>query len=475
MSVKSDLSRITGTAYVSDEPEMLAKYSRDYSYVQPCNPSWVVFPGETEEVREILKYANQRSIAVTPRSSRVGFNGAGIPTQGGIVVDLVRMNKIIEIDEADRNIKVEAGVTWEQAQNELEKHGMMVCNPLLPHREQSVLTGCMQREPMLIPKGEFSEPFRTGEIVLGTGEVFYLGTAIAKGFVSRSNPDCFIPSTRIFMGAQGTLGIITWANLGTIPLPVMNRIHFMPFKQIADAVEPIYRIQRKMLGNECLLLDSLNLANIVGENEEDCARLRRNLPPFMLVLVSSARRLPEEKIEYEEEALNDISLELNFKVLRNLPEIPDIHKRLLPRLRKPWTGDQYWKLRYKGGWHGIFFHTTLDRAPEFAAAISNLAIKHRYAPQDMDVYIQPLERARACYCQFGLHNNPGDARETEAVKALFLEASEKMAGLGGLFANPYGPWADMVYDRTAVFTQTLKTIKDVLDPHHIMNPGKLCF
>ena len=117
MSTKEELTSIVGAEYVSDDPEVLDKYSHDYSFVQPGKPSWVVYPQNTEEIRGILKYANEHMIAVTPRSSAISFYGAGIPSQGGIVLDLTRMKKIFDLVEKDRNVKVEPGVTWTGAAN----------------------------------------------------------------------------------------------------------------------------------------------------------------------------------------------------------------------------------------------------------------------------------------------------------------------------------------------------------------------
>jgi FAD/FMN-containing dehydrogenase len=422
-----------------------------------------------------LRYANKNCIAVTPRSSKVSFYGAGIPSQGGIVLDLSRMNMIIDIDTKDRNVKVEPGVSWEQLQTELEKQNMMVCNPLLPHRQKSALTSCMQREPMLIPKGEHSEPFRTGEIVLANGDIFYLGTAIAKGCATRSSPDCFIPSTRLFLGSQGTFGVLTWANLSTIYLPTKDRLYFAVFDSIERTVEPLYRIQRKMLCNECFVLDNLNLAMILADNDEDILPLRQELPPYVIILCSSARRFPDEKIEYEYEALKEISYEFNFEINRNVAGDHNTSKKILKMLRKPWTNDGYWRLRYKGTSHTIFFNTTLDRVKEFYDAINNLAVKFGYPTGEIDLYLQPLERARACYCQFGLHCDDANAREVSSVQNLFEAISKKIVDMGGLFSNPYDNWADLVYNRSTTFVSTLKIVKDVLDPNHILNPGKLCF
>jgi len=116
VNLKEDLAAIVGAEYVSDEPETLDKYSKDKSFVQPRRPTVVVYPKNAEEVQKIVKYANQTMTAITPRSSKVSFYGAGIPMQGGIIVDLSRMNKVLEIDPRNKKVKVEPGVTWAQVQ-----------------------------------------------------------------------------------------------------------------------------------------------------------------------------------------------------------------------------------------------------------------------------------------------------------------------------------------------------------------------
>ena len=72
-------------------------------------------------------------------------------------------------------------------------------------------------------------------------------------------------------------------------------------------------------------------------------------------------------------------------------------------------------------------------------------------------------------------HDPDDARDTEKVRRLYYEASERAISMGGVFTTPYGPWADMVYSRTATYTSVLKLVKHAFDPNNIMNPGKLCF
>jgi len=476
MGLKQDLAGIIGSKYVSDDPETLEEYSKDCSFVQPRRPSCIAYPEITEEVQQIVKYANERLIPVTPRSSGVSFYGAGIPSEGGIIVDLTRMNKILEVDARNKRVKVEPGVTWAQVQDELGKQGLMVCNPLLPHPSKSVLTSAMEREPILICKTEYSETLLTAEMVLPNGEMFWTGSALGKGMKVQICPDAMIPGTRLWLGAQGTLGVMTWANIKAEYLPTMDKVFFIPFERIEDATEPIYRIQRRMLGNECLVLNNFNLAAILAEKwPGEFESLRETLPPWTIILCLSAlHRLPEEKIAYEEEALMEVASEFHFEPQRTVGGIPGLAGTMLGMLRKPWSEDDYWKFRYKGSCHDVFFHTTLNKVPEFTKAMKEVAAKYGYPTKDIGIYLQPLERARACFCQFGFHCAPEDAKDAAKVRSLFLEASERAISMGGFFTTPYGSWADMVYSRTASYTRALKVVKNAYDPNNILNPGKLC-
>ena len=476
MGLKQDLVEIVGPEHVSDDPETLEQYSKDYSFVQPRRPSCIAYPKSAEEVQRIVKYANECRIPVTPRSSGVSFYGAGIPSEGGIVVDLTRMNKILEIDARNKRVKVEPGVTWAQVQDELEKQGLMVCNPLLPHPSKSVLTSAMEREPILICKTEYSDTLLTAEVVLPDGEMFWTGSALGKGMTGRISPDAMIPGARLWLGAQGTLGIMTWANIKAEYLPTMDKLFFIPFERVEDIAEPVYQIQRRMLGNECFVLNEFDLAAILADQwPGEFETLRETLPPWTLVLcLSGLHRLPLEKIEYEEEALMEVTSRLHLQVLHTVAGIPGLEATILKILRKPWPRDGYWKFRYKGSCHDIFFHTTLNRVPEFTDAMVDVAAKYGYLTRDIGIYLQPLERARACFCQFSFHCDAEDANEVALARSLFLEASERVVGMGGFFTTPYGPWADMVYSRAAGYTRALKVVKNAYDPNNILNPGKLC-
>jgi FAD/FMN-containing dehydrogenase len=147
---------------------------------------------------------------------------------------------------------------------------------------------------------------------------------------------------------------------------------------------------------------------------------------------------------------------------------------VLDILKKP-SEEPYWKLRYKGGCYDIFFLTTMDRVPQFIKAVYEAADSQGYPSTDIGIYIQPIQQGRSCHCEFNLPYDPSNPREVGQVRDLFMSASNKLIEMGGFFSRPYGPWADMVYNRNAAAKEAVQKVKNIFDPNNIMNPGKLCF
>jgi glycolate oxidase len=146
MSTREELLELVGSESFTDDPEVLEAYSTDFGLVPPGAPNYVVKPRKTEEVHNVIEFANEHSIPVVPVSSQAHFYGTTIPKQGGIVLDLTGMNKVLEIDELNKRVRIEVGVTWEQLTSELEKKGFRIVMPLLPHPLRSVVTDYLERE-----------------------------------------------------------------------------------------------------------------------------------------------------------------------------------------------------------------------------------------------------------------------------------------------------------------------------------------
>jgi len=484
MEVKTKLGEIVGAEYVIDSPDALKPYSVDFSLTPPSPPNYVVQPKTTEEVQKVINLANEHKMPVIPSSSKVHSYGGTIPSQGGIILDLTRMNRILEIDEPDRKVRIEPGVTWSQIQAELSKIDGMIVSPLLPHPSRSVVTDFLEREVPLTALFEYSEPLLGLGVIWPTGEIFRTGSASVPGYPDTPSKGLNfhgpgLDFCRLFQGAQGTMGVLTWANVKYEYRPKVNKCFFIPFTEVKDAVEPIYRIQRRMIGNECFLLNRHNLALILADKwPDDFEVLKNTLPPWVVVLIlTGPRRRPEEKIEYEEEALNEINTEFKgLDILPTLPGIPGIEKRLPDMLRQPWPeGETYWRLRSKGGCATIPFITVLEKTPGFIEAVSQVAARYQYPTGEIGIYIQPIDRARACHCEFTFYYSPDDQAEKDRITELYTESARVLLEMEALFTRPYGALADLVYSKTTEYAAALKKFKQVLDPNNIMCPGNLCF
>ena len=486
MAVKEELTEIVGAENVFDDVERLKPYSKDYSLTEPIMPGYVAQPRNAEEVQSLIRLANENKLPVVPSSSGIHFHGNTIPVQGALVLDLRRMNRILGIDERNRMARIEPGVTWEQLQPELEKHDLMALSPLLPHPGKSVLTSHLEREPALIPKFEYTDNLVSMEVVLPDGELYRTGSACVTGFPDKSMADGVNPSgpdsimwSRLLQGTQGTMGVLTWAQVKIEYRPKVNKTFFIPFRSINDAVEFVYKVQRRLIGEECLILNNLNLAAILARQwPGDFDALRGTLPPWTVILVlDGGKRFPEEKIEYQEEALREVAAELSLADLpTSVPGLPGVEKEMPDRLRIAWPRDRnYWKFAGKGSCQDLFFHTVPGKAPTFSQAIGEVATKYDYPVSDIGFYIQPMVYGGACHFEANFYYSPDNAEEVNRIKSLLAEAAEVVLDRGGFFTRPYGLIADLVYSRAADYTATLKKVKKLLDPNNVLAPGRLCF
>ena len=484
MQIKNELAKIVGKEHVSDKSEDILAYATDASLLPPGMADAVVWPASSEEVGKIVEWANEKNIPVVPVSSRVHFHGSAIPKQGGLIVDLKRMNKILEIDLDNRLVRFEAGVTWKQLCDALKKKGMRAIMPLLPHPERSALTDNLEREQPTNVVYDYGEPTQSLEVVWPTGQVFRCGSASVNGFpdsksrgANPSGPG--LDFYRFVQGAQGTMGIVTWMSLKIESIPKIDKILFAPVDDLAYAMDFLYRILPRRIGQECLLLNNVDLAAIVAEDMEEFDTLCAKLPPWSLILViSGLLRRPEEKIAYEEKFLADV-LKNEFPRMAlgdNLPGFPGLGRKLLPMLRSPWTSKApYWKMRPRGGCQNLFFITKPEKAPLFMEIMEEAAAKYGYPISDIGSYIQPIEHNRACQIEFSFFYDPEYEHEKAIIADLTLNTALAMMNEGAFFSRPYGDLVPIVFDRAAGYTMTLKRLKEVFDPKNIMNPGNLCF
>lgn len=485
---REQLIGIVGEKNVSNDPGVLQEYSSDCSFSEPMNPRFLARVEDADQVAAIVKWGNETKTPLVPVSSGPPhFHGDTVPgAQGSVIVDLRNMKRILRIDAANKVALIEPGVTYGELQPELAKESLTACAPLLPRANKSVIASLLERQPTLIPKfhWSFPEPLRCLEVVWGSGEIFWTGEAggqvhsLEKQWengLAQLDPKGPLETDwhRLLSAAQGTMGIVTWATMRCQILPKKHRLFFIPAEALDDLIDCAYRLLRLRLGDELLLVNNATLASLLGEGADRINALKEELPAWLIVIGIAGRDiLPEERVEVQQKDILEIVQQFGLDLV---PAVPGATSdEVLDLLRRP-SRTPYWKFSYKGECQDIFFLTLLEKAPGLVRTLYARAEEIGYPPTDIGVYIQPQHQGVAHHCEFSLPFDPSDEAEVARAKKLFVAASEELMGQGAYFSRPYGVWADMVYGRDMQAAGVLKGIKDIFDPNHVLNPGRLCF
>ena len=488
-AVRKELADIFGDERVLDEKKVLCEYARDQSFAPGRNPDFVVFPQSVDEIQRVIRLANETSTPVIPYSSGLNLHGAALPDHGGIVLNLSRMNNILEIDKNNWFVVVEPGVTYQQLQQVLMQKGFRLMIPFGVPPGRSALTSYLERDPvMAAPSFEYGNFLvMDTELVLPDGELFRTGLWASGGRPGGTLGPIRNHVFRLWTGAQGTLGIMTKMVMPIYPYIHERKIFFLSFNGLADVIEPLKRIQRKQIGTECFLLNRFNMAVLLNDEwqvpdvfpsglspSHAFENFQAILPPWILVLcLNGSPRYPEEKIAYEEKALRKVGDELGLELKEALPGAEHAGDLIKQEIFYPWSILK--KFNYRGSVHDLSFKSPLKRIADMEGVIYNLCDAYGYDRSAIGSYLLPMERGRAVHCEFDLHCDPKDRSETGMVKNLWLKASEALMNQGAFFDRPYGAWAEMVFRRSGNHTVKLKEIKREMDPRGILNPGKLCF
>jgi FAD/FMN-containing dehydrogenase len=487
MSITAELERIVGPEAVVADKKLLGSFACDLSFVTGKKPSCIARPKRASEVQEIVRLANARGIPLVTRSSTgERFRGDTVPLSAeAVIMDLSGMDAIIRMDKRNKVAMIEPGVTFGMLQAAAAQEGLRLAMPLLPRRTKSVLGSYLEREPHTIPKfhWDMSDPICCLELIFGTGDLFRTGSAAGPGSLEeqwaakQAQKSPMGPSQTDFMkivqGSQGTMAIATWATVKLELMPVVQKAFFVPAQNLSELVDFTYAILRPKLPDECFILNNVDLAAILGSNSEEITSLAKNLPPWILFFaIAGCEHFPEERVDYIEQDITEIAAHAGVKPVQRLAGIPAM--KFLGLLSSP-SDDPYWKLRVRGSCQDIFFLNTLDRAPEFAQEIEKDLRKYTFSKEDLGVYIQPIQQGRNCHIEFTLMHAAGDAEATRRVKKLFESSSRTLADMGGFFSRPYGIWSKIAYARCPDTIKALRKLKNIFDPHGVLNPGRLCF
>ena len=212
------------------DPADLEPYSHDETEDLHFLPEVALKPRTTRQIAQIMKICYQSNVPVTPRGGGTGLSGGALPIYGGVLLSTEKINKILEIDTQNLMVVVEPGVITENLQNEVEKLGLFY--PPDPASKGSCFIGGNLAEcaggPRALKYGVTKDYVYGLEVVLPQGEIINPGGKLLKN-VSGYN------LVQLFIGSEGTLGIVTKIILKLLPLPQYRKTILVPFDSIAAA------------------------------------------------------------------------------------------------------------------------------------------------------------------------------------------------------------------------------------------------
>lgn len=262
--VIKNLTAILGKARILTAAEDLISYSYDATN-QNLLPEAVVFPQNSDEISKILVLANENKIPVVPRGAGTGYSGGSLPFQGGIVLALSKMDKILEIDQENLTATVEPGVVTGKLQEEVESRGLFY--PPDPSSLKTCTLGGNVAEnsggPRGLKYGVTKDYVLALEVVIPTGEILKLGAKTNKSVAGYNLADLMI-------GSEGTLGVITKVTIKLMPKPEGRYALFVLFDKLDNAALAVSKIiKEKIIPSALEFLD---------KNALSCVKDYLNMP-----------------------------------------------------------------------------------------------------------------------------------------------------------------------------------------------------
>jgi glycolate oxidase len=235
-AIVAELKTIVAPGYVHDAPSEIIAYSYDGTF-QQRRPDLAVSPASTAEVAAVVQVAAREKIPIIARGASSGLAGGTIPESGGIVLNLARMDRIVEIDTDNVCVVAQAGVVTLQLQQAVERVGLLY-PPDPASSRQSTIGGNVATNaggPRCLKYGATRDYVIGLTLVLASGEILRLGGKFTKSATGYQ-------LMQLIVGSEGTLGIVTEAILRLVPLPRARVTAVAIFDQLALASQAVSRI-----------------------------------------------------------------------------------------------------------------------------------------------------------------------------------------------------------------------------------------
>ncbi len=452
------LQRATSVNAVLITDEARAKYGHDETEDLSFPPQVVVRPGTTMEVADVVRLCAEHGVPITPIGTRTGLSGGALSVFGGVGLTLDRMNAIVHIDERNLQVTVEPGVITQVLQEAVAAKGLYYA-PDPSSRGSCSIGGNLAENaggPRAVKYGVTRDFVLNLEVVLPSGEVIWTGANTLKNSTGYD-------LTRLIVGSEGTLGVITKAVLRLVPLPKETRLMLVPFRdarKACEAVSAVFRAGITPSALEFMERDAIDwtLRFVEGVN-------------IAIADDTAAHLLIEVDGNHGDVLMRDC------ETILSVMEQFDCQEVLFAETST--EKDALWMMRRRVGEavksNSVYKEedTVVPRyeLPNLLAKVKEVGGKYGFKS--------------VCYGHAGdgnLHVNiikgemPDVAWKNELPKAI-REIFEYTVSLGGTLSGEHGiglvqrPYMDIAFNSMQL--DLMRGIKQLFDPKGIMNPGKV--
>jgi len=420
------------------------RFDEEYRYV----PDLVVFPETTAEVQNIVRVAAVHKIPLIPKGGGSNRTGMLVPIHGGIVVDTIKMNKVVEVSVPNLYVTAQPGITLKELDKALEPYGLVLTQEQGSYKVAtvggSISTAGFSRKHQKY--GTISDRIMSLEVVLANGEVL------------RTGPKILYTSTgyrlsQLFVGAEGTLGIITEATLRVEPVPEARRVLLAFYDDFWKANDVALRVMGTpvtFVGGEAYGIDE---ATQIGA------------PPGKEGLFYLAFEGTREEVEAQVAYVKAIIEETGGIIASE-----DAASKFIDRYTSQWCGAR----AITGFEDALTTYVPVEKMREFYDRLWN-QIMPKYDTRNVpgEKYSLDVGRYRIMAGRFKI---PTGEHGWEGYQRALREIAELATGLGGSISSCHGVGIehrdnlDLEYSEVAL--DAMRAIKRALDPDNIMNPGK---
>ncbi|MBU3135376.1 FAD-binding protein [Clostridium gasigenes] len=437
------------------------KISEDFSHDELGGiskmPEVLVEVLSTEEVAKIVSYAYENNIVVVPRGSGTGLVGASVAVYGGIMINLSKMNKILEIDEDNLTLTVEPGVLLMDIGNFVQEHDLFY--PPDPGEKTATIGGNINTNAggmRAVKYGVTRDYVRGLELVLPTGEVIEVGGKIVKNSSGYSIKD-------LICGSEGTLAIITKAILKLLPLPKKTISLLIPFDNLSKAIGTVPKIiKSKSIPTSIEFMER----DVILASEEFLGKKFPDSSANAYLLLSfDGNDIESIEKEYENVAnivLKEGAIDIFIADTDERKEaIWSARGAFLESIKASTTEMDECDVCVPRNKVAEFINYTYELQEKF-----NIRIKNFGHAGDGNLHVYVLRDE--------LNQEMWDKKLSEVFECMYKKARELKGQVSGEHGIGFAKKKYLNDQIGEVNSLLIKNIKHAFDPKNILNPGKIC-